>query len=148
MRHNSIMAKGLKRKTWDWMSKYIRLRDSIAYCKEVEIPLDSGVGRCCTCGKIIPWKQADAGHFISRGSGGASGVYFDERNSNFQCRSCNRFNQGSAQEYNDFMLKKYGQDVIDELRMRNKVIIRKNSVILLALHQYYKEAYQELLDSL
>ena len=142
------MAKGIKRKAWDWMSKYIRLRDSIAYCKEAGIPLDSGVGQCCTCGKIISLKQADAGHFISRGSGGASGVYFDERNSHFQCRSCNRFHQGKAQEYNDFMLKKYGQEVIDELRVRDKLVTRKASVLHLALYQYYKEEYQKLIDSI
>ena len=136
------------------MSKYIRLRDALTYCKEMRI--DTGQFNnwqdlpcaCCTCGKILTVREADCGHFISRGSGGQSGVYFDERNCHFQCRSCNRFNQGRTLEYNDFMLEKYGQEVVDELRKKDKVLIRKRSVMVLAFYKYYKEAYQKLLDSI
>ena len=63
----------------------------------------------------------DAGHFISRGSGGMSGVYFDERNIHTQCKPCNGFHQGNAQKYGDYMLQKYGQEVIDILRTLDKV---------------------------
>lgn len=135
------MAKGLKRKAWDWMSKYVRLRDSINYCRRVGMSLDSGVGQCCTCGKIVVIKMADAGHFISKGMGGGSGVYFDERNVNLQCRSCNRFQQGNAQAYNDFMLKKYGQKVIDELRRLDKIPRKYNFI---ALAEFYKLEYKKL----
>lgn len=138
------MAKGLKRKAWDWMSKYIRLRDSIKYCEEVGIPLDSGVGRCCTCGKVIAWENADAGHFLSRGLGGSSGVYFDERNCNLQCRSCNRFRQGAAQEYADFMRKKYSQAVIDELRLKDKIPHRWGALQLRAFEIFYKSKFENV----
>ena len=96
----------------------------------------------------------DAGHWIDRGSGGQSGVYFDERNINLQCKSCNAgFYKGKVQPdvktaYDQFMLEKYGQEVMDELRIRDKMVIRKYSVIILGLHQVYTEEYQKLLNSI
>lgn len=96
----------------------------------------------------------DAGHWIDRGSGGQSGVYFDERNINLQCKSCNAGFYGGKKKpdvksaYDDFMMKKYGQEIIDELRLRDKLVTRKASILHLALHQLYKEKYQELLDSI
>lgn len=96
----------------------------------------------------------DPGHWIDRGSGGQSGVYFDERNINLQCKSCNAgFYKGTRKPdvksaYDQFMLEKYGQKVMDELRIRDKVVTRKFSVIIFALHQLYTEEYQKLLDSI
>ena len=95
----------------------------------------------------------DAGHWIDRGSGGQSGVYFDERNINLQCKSCNAgFYKGKSKPdvktaYDLFMLEKYGQEVMEELRIRDKMV-RKFSVIILGLHQVYTEEYQKLLDSI
>ena len=131
-----------KQKTWSWCSRYIRLRDSIEYCKRVRISLDEGIVQCCTCGKIKQWKYVDAGHFISRGMGGSSGVYFDERNIHAQCKICNGFHQGNAQNYEDFMLHKYGQKVIDELRVLHRTNSYKYK--LEGLELYYKQVYKEL----
>ena len=139
------MAK-TKKLAWSWCSKYIRLRDSIECCKRLGVPLDSGFAQCCTCGKVIQWKYGDAGHFISRGSRGASGVYFDERNINFQCKPCNGFKQGNAQAYQDFMLEKYGQEVIDQLRCLD--VSQSYKYKLVGLEIYYKQVYQELVESL
>ena len=135
-----------KKYTWTWCSRYIRLRDSVEYCKKAGISLDSGVGQCCTCGKIVQWKYADAGHFISRGSGGISGVYFDERNIHLQCKNCNGFHQGNAQNYQDFMLRKYGQEVLDQLRWLDKNNSYKYKLIGLEL--YYRQKLNELKKSL
>ena len=131
-----------KKKVWPWMSKYVRLRDSIDYCKRNNLPLDSGVSRCCSCGKIILWRYNDAGHFISRGSGGHSGVYFDERNVNLQCKTCNAQQQGNFPGYQDFMLERFGQEVIDKLRWLDKNNSYKGK--LDGLYLYYKQSFQEL----
>ena len=131
-----------KKKTWTACSKYIRLRDSIDYCKKHGLFLNEGIVQCCTCPKIKQWKYVDAGHFISRGSGGMSGVYFDERNIHAQCKPCNGFHQGNAQSYGEFMLQKYGQDVVDQLRVLDKV--NSYRFKLQGLEIYYKEAYKEL----
>jgi len=73
--------KGLKGKYWTLFSEYIRRRDFIAY------------GRCISCGKPVSnWREFDAGHFISAGSGGFA-LLFDERNVNGKCQYDNAFNQ-------------------------------------------------------
>lgn len=146
------MAKGAKRRASDWMSKYVRLRDAIDYCLKYGIDLrqfnrpEDIICGCCTCGKVMAWILGDAGHFIPRGMGGGSGVYFDARNVHFQCRSpCNRFRQGASLEYEDFMREKYGQDVIDELRRKDKLVQKKRYFVW---EVFYKEQYAEQLKRL
>jgi len=142
-----------KERAWKWCSKYIRLRDALAYCKRIYMdPTQYKVEDlpiiCCTCSRVRSFRQMDAGHFISRGSGGSSGVYFDERNIHAQCKSCNSFFQGRTLEYQDFIRKKYGQEVIDELRRNDKLIHKRGRVELMAIALHFKDLYYELLESL
>lgn len=149
-----------KEKAFKICSRFCRLRDALAYCKRMRIDLsqfnrpEDIIGQCCTCTRLKSWIYMDAGHWINRGSGGSSGVYFDERNINLQCKPCNgSFYQGKRQPnvkiaYDQFMLKKYGQEVMDELIVRDRILTRKYSLIIPALHQLYKEKYHELLNSL
>ena len=142
------MAKTAKQKAWEWCSKYIRLRDAIEYHKthpEVEL----GWVQCCTCGKLIHInKNADAGHFIDRGGFGTSGVYFDERNIHTQCKTCNAGlyrgmeRKNVKQSYLDFMLCKYGQKVIDELKFLHQNQSYKYKIV--AIGEMYKQMYEQL----
>jgi|GEM_PF-1556630 len=140
------MAKTAKKEAWEWCSKYIRLRDAIQYQKDnPESPF--GYVQCCTCERIIIWdKNADAGHFVRRGSGGMSGVYFDERNINTQCKPCNGFEGGRPEIYELFMKAKYGQEVIDELRWLDKNQSYKKKIIGIGL--MYKQMYKELCEKI
>lgn len=56
-----------------------------------------------------------AGHFLS---GRSNGILFDERGVHPQCSiPCNQQPDGVVgKAYYDYMVKNYGQDVIDELR--------------------------------
>ncbi len=135
-----------KKQAWGWCSKFIRLRDSIEYCKKIGLSSDEGIVQCCTCPQIRQWEYMDAGHFLSRGVGGNSGVYFDERNINTQCKSCNGFQQGNVPRYYAFMLAKYGQGVIDQLKWLDKNNSYKYKLVGLEL--YYKQEYQKLVKSL
>jgi len=92
-----------KKKLWKLVSEYIRRKDATV----------DGLVECCTCGKFAHWKEMDAGHFVG---GHLSYNYFDERNIHCQCTGCNRFRHGALLEYNDFMLKKYGKKVVNDLR--------------------------------
>lgn len=145
--------KTAKRKASDWMSKYIRLRDALEYCRRMRIDISSFNDwrdlpcACCTCGEIVTVRKADSGHFISRGSGGSSGVYYDERNCNLQCRSCNRFGEGKTLDYYEFMLKKYGEEVIGELRVKDKLTQQYRGLQIAAIEQYYKDRFGGLLKS-
>lgn len=143
------MAKTAKKEAWDWCSKYIRLRDAIEYQKRFP-EVDLGWVDCCTCGRIIHIKKnADAGHFIDRGSGGASGVYFDERNIHTQCKLCNGgFRKGVNIQgkvkgaYNQFMMDKYGPKVIDELLWLDRNQSYNNKIVGIGL--MYKQMFEEL----
>ena len=120
-----------KKKAWDECSRYIRLRDALEYCKEVGIDIsqfsrvEDIVARCCTCGVVKSWIRGDAGHFIGRGLGGGSGVYFDERNIHFQCKPCNGFRGAKPLEYQECMVDKYGEHTIDVLRIKDKQCFRE-----------------------
>ena len=133
--------KGIKRIAWDWCSKYIRLRDALEY-KDLDFSPVGEYARCCTCGRIELRKKMDAGHFISRGMGSSSGVMWDERNIHAQCKLCNAFKQGSPHEYEQFMLERYGQGVIDELRWLHKHGSYKGK--LYGIAELYKQMYLSL----
>ena len=63
-----------------------------------------------------------AGHFIPQAQGNA--VRFDLRNIHVQCYRCNINLGGNGPEYYPFMLEKYGQDVIDELRKLSNTSVK------------------------
>lgn len=141
----------LKKRASDQCSKYIRLRDALDFCKrrkiytaEINNWMDLPV-QCCTCPKIITIRQAQAGHYFSRGSGGGSGAYLDERNINTQCPPCNKFEGGNIQIYTEFMLKKYGQKVIDKLLILHKGGRRYANGELEAIRIMYKDMFDELM---
>ena len=141
-----------KAETWKWCSKYIRLRDALDYCKRMGIDVKQFTRvedlpvKCCTCAEIKSWIYIDPGHFISKGSGGHSGVYFDERNIHAQCKTCNAFKQGAGPAYFEFMLDKYGQQTIDQLRWLDKNHSYKYKLEKLEL--YFKQKYQELVEEI
>lgn len=143
----------LKKAAWDKCSLYIRLRDALDYCRRMKIDIsdfepDELIGQCCTCGVVKKWREMDAGHYIGRGLGGSSGVYFDERNINLQCKPCNGFKGSNPQAYREFMLKKHGQRVIDELNLKNKVVHQYRELELRAFAQFYQLRYEQLLKEI
>lgn len=131
-------------------SRYIRLRDALEYCQGKGI--DTGqfarpediIGVCCTCGTVKQWFRMDAGHFKGRGLGGGSGTYFDERNVHLQCKQCNGFQGGRVQDYEKFIIEKYGQRVLDELNIKHHVPGKMGTVELQILEQHYKDEYKKL----
>ena len=106
----------LKQKAWALFSEWIRRR----YADW------RGLVSCVTCGVIKFWWQGDAGHFEE---GRNNSILFDERGCHFQCKGCNgnlrignisRNREEIKKAYEKFMLEKYGQKVIDEIRANKK----------------------------
>ena len=131
----------MKRKTANQnLANYILLRDAI----EDNIDPSFTYVRCRTCGRMLQRisKKSHAGHFVPKGMGGGSGVYYDERNVHTQCSTCNDTLEGNRTEYWPFMLKEYdGQEVIDELRRKHH-LPRPHSI-----DEYgtmYREKFKEL----
>jgi hypothetical protein len=131
-----------KTTAWKWTQKYIKLRDAI----KDYLDSDFKFVKCRTCGKILERGTGDcqAGHFIGRGLGGSSGVYWAEENIHVQCYQCNAFKQGNPKAYEDFMLGEYGEAVIDKLRFLHKMhSYRKYDIPILG--EQYKQEYNKLL---
>lgn len=97
----------LKKKAWNTFSLWIRTK--YADWK--------GYVACVTCGVTKPIKAMQAGHFIA---GRMNSILFDERGVHPQCYSCNIGKHGNTLEYLDFMKKKYGMKVVNELRTNSR----------------------------
>ena len=119
-------TKDKARKAFSW---YIRLRDAVLTTGTTEAAV------CCTCGKAFPVKDLQAGHFIS---GRTNGILFDERGVHAQCCGCNLYGRGRVVEYRDYMLKRYGQDVIDDLYIRAWESLKFDLDVLQRLTTEYK----------
>ena len=127
---------------WGWCQKYIKIRDAI---KDYPQTLDLNIVLCRSCNAIMirGTENCQAGHYKSRGVGGSSGVYWDERNIHAQCSRCNRFGQGMPRELEEYIIKNYGQTTLDELNLFHKANKGKK-VDVNAIGQYYKTEYQRL----
>lgn len=113
-------------------NKYIRLRDS----KNEYVV-------CCSCSRLTPLAETDAGHFFPKSTHKA--LEFVEMNVNGQCRSCNRnkgYNPATKEKikirYANFMVKKFGVNVIDQLEGLNKVFRQIKTYELVELIKKYK----------
>ena len=88
--------------------------------EETECSCQPGVCvNCCTCGKTYHWTKIQAGHFIPAAQGNAT--RWDEKNIHSQCMRCNCNLGGNGAEYYPFMVNKYGEDFVNELRSRPMV---------------------------
>ena len=106
-----------KNRAWNAFSKYIRSRDK----------------RCVTCGSA---SYLQAGHFIG---GRHLSLLFDERNTHAQCYGCNVGKKGNMVEYYEFMVKKYGIKIIEELKELDRKIVQYKTQDYLELAEYYKK---------
>ena len=129
-----ITHQGLKKKLWKVFSEYIRRRDADW----------KGYVKCCTCGKRMHWKEADAGHYKSKNQGLA--VYFLEYNVHPQCTGCNRFRHGNLTSYAIYLQERYGDDILKKIEWSAHQHIKINSKEYENLIKLYKEKIR-LLDN-
>lgn len=143
-----------KKKASKAMSRFVRLRDALAYCRLKGIDIsqfarpEDIIGRCCTCQAVKSWIRMDAGHFKGRGVGGGSGVYFDERNVHLQCKPCNGFKGGAPDEYKEFMLHKYGEKTVAEIERKHKLPTSFKDIAMIGTRIFYEEKYGELFKTI
>ncbi|GAG17995.1 unnamed protein product [marine sediment metagenome] len=106
--------------------KYIRLRD-------IQLP-------CISCGS---WIKLQAGHYYNAGN--YASLRFDEKNVNGQCVQCNYFKEGNKQGYRDGLIKKYGIDVLIDLKIKKNNISKLDVFELNCLNEEYKKKTKELI---
>lgn len=121
----------LNDRLWKIFSEYIRLRDADA----------NGYCRCITSGRIVHWKECDAGHFISRRH---LSTKFDEQNVNAQSRHDKRFAAWKKYEHGLAIDRKYGQGTAEKLLIKSKQLCKISSFDIKVMENYYKEKVKEL----
>lgn len=131
----------IKEKCEVLFSKVIKLRDCL------ETTNSPHFGRCCTCNELFADALAEAGHWLP---GRHPSVQFEMNNCHFQCLLCNRAPVGSsrakevAEAYDKFMLQKYGQEIMDELRELDKQVLQIKEFQYKAMLDQFKVIYKNL----
>lgn len=125
-------AKTLKNKLWRIVSEVVRRRDADA----------DGIASCVSCGARKHWKELQCGHYVPASAGMAT--YFDPRNLNPQCVSCNVFRNGNLTQYTLYMIEKHGQEVLHEL----DALRRTNLKISAAGYEELIERWEAMLAAL
>ena len=120
----------LKAKLDKIFSEYIRKRDT-----------HNGVFRCISCGRVLPYEQADCGHYINRKH---MATRFDEMNCNAQCRSCNRFDEGNIQGYRRGLVALYGEQQVTLLEAKKHNFRKYSDFEYEVLIKHYKEEIKKL----
>ena len=130
----TIKLSTLQEKADKAMSVYIRMK----YADP------DGNIKCVSCGKVIPWKDSDMGHFIPK-SRGAS-IRWVEENCHPECRACNRFDHGHLIGYTEYMIDMYGRDKINELKQEARKTLSASQKRELAeeAFNYYTNAIKDL----
>lgn len=84
-------------------SLYIRQKDAD----------ENGMVACYTCGKVMHWKQIQAGHFVSRQF---LATRWDENNVKPQCAGCNIFGNGKPLDFEERLKKELGNDFVEKMK--------------------------------
>lgn len=132
-KHKKPKLSTVKNRCWALFSKYIRLK-AADECGTVE---------CVTCGELMHWKEAQAGHFIG---GRTNSVLFDERLVHVQCRMCNIWLGGNYVSYTLYMLTKHTREEVEEFQALKHKTVKYSIGDLLDLESELKEkikAYEQ-----
>lgn len=116
-------------------SQYIRLRDAD----------NDGYCTCCTCGARLPWKEIQAGHYVSRRQ---MATKYDPQNVHAQCFVCNVRKRGNMAKYARFMKATYGQDIIDAIVIASEQVRRIRTAELREMVAHYQGEVERMQEAL
>ena len=121
----------LKKKLWKIFSEWTRRSNADS----------KGICKCYTCPKEFPWKQIQAGHYISRIY---LGTFVHEKNVKCQCAGCNLFKRGAPDEFAFHLVQEYGSGILEELNTAKHQTIKPD----IEYYQNLIEIYQQKLEDL
>lgn len=116
-------------------SIYIRLRKADK----------NGMVKCYTCGKLMHYTEAQAGHFQSRRH---YALRHNETNVQNQCVSCNIFNQGNQYQFGENLKKEYGEKAVEILMLKKNNHTKYDCGTLMILIQSYTQKVKALKEKL
>jgi hypothetical protein len=105
-------------------------------------------GTCISCGKTVStWREFDAGHFISAGSGGFS-LLFGEQNINGECQYDNAFNGNHLLLYRRGLDARYGKGTAEALEERCRDVHFKGTITKEWSKKEYEAKIEEIKEKL
>ena len=127
-RKKTSSLRKLKADVWDLFSEWVRRSEANA----------QGFVQCVTCKKYLHWKDAQAGHYIH-----GTGFRIPEL-VHSQCPQCNGFKSGNLIAYKEYMLERYGADML----ARFEFLATRTYIYTQLELQYIKKDYQQKLIQL
>lgn len=110
--------KRLHKEAWRVFSLYIRTKNANS----------ANLLGCYTCGKILLWREAQAGHLHH------NKLDFDERNIHAQCGGCNKYLHGNLAKYATKLVKELGVEGMQKLELDSNTV------------KYSKEDLEQIID--
>jgi 5-methylcytosine-specific restriction endonuclease McrA len=101
-------------------SVYIRTRDAD----------EGGTVSCCTCGKLMHWKDSQCGHWIKRQH---RATRWHPMNAAAQCPGCNLYKSGAMDDFAGYILQKHGPEIIEGLLRAKRTSVKHTRADLLEM---------------
>jgi hypothetical protein len=139
---NLVKAGWLLKTKYTPVNKLIKKLDVIfSTYKRLSALSPQGYIRCFTCGAFLTFRMADCGHYIGREN---MSTRFEEKNTECQCHSCNRYAEGKKDIFAINLQKKYGAGILEWLNQKKGEIKQFTASELEDLISKYKKLLTEL----
>jgi hypothetical protein len=123
--------RGLKNKAWKIFSEWIRRKDAD----------QGGTVTCYTCGKLMFWKEAHAGHALP---GRHNAVLLDNDIVRVQCPPCNLWKGGNYPVFTAKLIRENGLEWFESKLQGAKQVVKYTRSDLEDLINDYKQKLAEL----
>lgn len=121
-----------------WFSKYIRLKHSFEL---------NGIrsAKCYTCDNVYSIVSMDCGHFQKRQY---MAVRFNTNNARPQCTSCNDWNKGRYEVFEERLINEIGKEEVEKLKELAKSNYHTSVEDLKSISNDFKKLFNELLKKM
>lgn len=123
----------LKKQAVAWFSRYFRLKNSN----------DQGFCECYTCGKVMFWKDAQAGHLLD---GRYNSILFNEDCQRIQCTGCNLFKAGNKEVFIPKYIDEMGREKFDEMVRLKGTTVKFGKRELEVMKDTFKDQARRIAD--
>ena len=131
MRQKKKSLSALKKKCWAVFSEYVRRKDADV----------GGTVNCVTCGKLMFWKDAHAGHAIP---GRHNAVLFDEEIVKPQCPQDNLYKGGMYHVFVTKLIKENGMEWWEKKLEDSRKIVKYTRTDIEDLIKLYEAKLDDL----
>jgi hypothetical protein len=126
-----LSLSGLRKKAWKIVSEYVRRKDAD----------QGGTVSCYTCGRLMFWRESQAGHAIG---GRTNSVLLDVSILRVQCVGCNVFKRGNYPVFTTRLIKENGMSWWEKKLSDSRQIVKLSRADLEDIIRQYKSKLEAL----